>query len=189
MLERKPNAWWWIGPDFLRRNARDASGSEPACTVEEPDTSPQRSCPLVDRGALVGVFPIDSWTRSRTCLPITLHWSGRSKQTSALLDSGAEESFLDAGAATRLGILLVEVSHPLGANSLNSQIIGRINIATVPLRLLISGNHQETISLLMTPPFSCHPGPPVDGHLQPRDGLEEAWDPGLESCLLDKMSA
>ena len=66
---------------------------------------------------------------------------------SGLLDSGAKESFLDAEAAARWAIPLVEVSRPLVANSLNGQNIGRITKATVPLHLLISGNHQETISL------------------------------------------
>ena len=66
-----------------------------------------------------------------------------------MLDSGAEESFLDSETAVRWGIPLVEVSRPLVANSLNGQNIGRITKATIPLQLLISGNHQEKISLLI----------------------------------------
>ena len=69
--------------------------------------------------------------------------------SSALLDSGAEESFLDAETAARWGVPLVEVSRPLVANSLNGQRLGRINRATVPLMLQISGNHQEEMSLLV----------------------------------------
>ena len=112
------------------------------------DQPGKRAHPLVERGALVGI-PIESSTYSRTCLPVTLNWTGCTRKTSALLDSGAEESFLDAEAAARWGIPLVEVSHPLVANSLNGQNIGRITKATVPLHLLISGNHQETITLLI----------------------------------------
>ena len=51
-----------------------------------------------------------------------------------------------------------------------------------PPRDHLSTDHRHS-------PLSCHPGSPVDGHTQPRDGLEEARDLGLESCLLDKMFA
>ena len=107
------------------------------------------SRPLVERGAIVGVIPIKSSTQSRTYLPVTLNWTGGSKKTSVLIDSGAEESFFDAGAAAHWGIPLVEVSRPLVANSLNGQGIRCITKATIPLCLLISSNHQETISLLI----------------------------------------
>ena len=49
----------------------------------------------------MGVIPMESFTRSRTCLPVILNWTGGTKKTSALLDSGADESFIDAGAAAR----------------------------------------------------------------------------------------
>ena len=109
----------------------------------------KRPHPLVERGALVAVIPIESSNQSRTCLPVIINWTGGTKKTSTLLDSGAEESFMDAGTATRCGIPLVEVSHPLVANSLNGQRLGRITKATIPLCLLVSGNHQETIPLLI----------------------------------------
>ena len=58
------------------------------------------------------------------------------------------------------------------ANSLNGQNIGRITKATIPLRLHISGNHQEEISLLIrdNPPLASHPG-----------ALLEEW-PKLGDC-------
>ena len=80
---------------------------------------------------------------------MTLDWLEGTQKTSALLDSGAKECFLDAETAVRWGIPLVEVSHLLVSNSLNGQNIGCITKATIPLRLLISGNHQEEISLLI----------------------------------------
>ena len=139
----------------------------------------------------MGVITVESSTRSRTCLPVTLTWTGGSKKTSALIDSGMEKSFLDAGAAARWGVPLVEVSHPLVANSLNGQRIGRITKATVPIRLQISSNHQETISLLIidNPALTDHSGPSVDVHPKHRSRLEETQDPGLEPRLLDEVSA
>ena len=138
----------------------------------------KRSRPLVDRGALVGAF-IDSSIRSRTCLAITLGWSG-----------GSKRSFLDAGAAVHWGIPLVEVSRRLVANSLNGQRIGRITKPTVPLRLLISSNHQETITLLIIDPL---PSPVILGH-----PWMVTYKPAMDwkrheilgwSCLFDKMPA
>ena len=97
----------------------------------------------------MGAFQLESSTYSRTCLPVTLEWLGGTQRTSALLDPGAEKSFLDAETATCWGIPLVEVSSPLVANSLNGQNISRITKATIPLKHHISGNHQEKISLLI----------------------------------------
>ena len=109
--------------------------------------SVKRQRPLVKRGSLVGAFHLDSSNRRHTCLPVTLEWAGRAKKTSALLDSGAEERFLDATVAAQWGVPLVEVSKPLVASSLNGQRLGRITKATRPLRMKISGNHQEEILL------------------------------------------
>ena len=109
----------------------------------------KRPRPLVEQEALVGVSHLDSSNRHCTCLPVTLQWPGGSRKASALLDSGAEESFLDTATAARWGVPLVEVSRPLVANSLNGQRLGRITQATIPLKLRISGNHQEEISLLI----------------------------------------
>ena len=124
------------------------------------ELSRKRTRPLVEQGSLVGAFRIDTSTRSRTCLPVTLDWPGRSQKTSALLDSGAEESFIDGKTANRWGIPLVQRSRPLLANSLNGQNIGRIMKATILIQLQVSGNHKEKISLLiighppLPPPFS-----------------------------------
>ena len=109
------------------------------------ELSGKRPRPLVERGSLVGAYHLDSSNRKRTCMPVTLVWPGKARKTSALLDSGAEESFLDA---TR-GVPLVEVSRPLVVSSLNGQWLGRITKATRPLKMRLSGNHQEKISLLI----------------------------------------
>ena len=105
--------------------------------------SGKRARPLVKRGSLVGAYQLDSSNRRRTYLPVTLECAGRSRKTSALLDSGAEESFMDATVAAKWGVPLVEVSKPLVASSLNGQRLGRITQATRPLKMRISGNHQE----------------------------------------------
>ena len=71
-------------------------GSEPGMPVlwrgwllhlKLPGKSPR---PQVERGALGGIIPIESSTCSRTCLPVTLNWTGGTKKTSALLQSWGE---------------------------------------------------------------------------------------------------
>ena len=81
----------------------------------------------------MGVYTLDASNRRCTCLPVTLEWPGGARKTSALLDSGAEESFLDATIAAQWGVPLVEVSKPLVARSLNGQWLGWISQATVPV--------------------------------------------------------
>ena len=143
----------------------------------------------------MGVYQLDSSNRRHTCLPVTLEWSGKARKTSALLDSGAEDSFLDATVAAQWGVPLVEVSKPLVASSLNGQRIGHITKATRPLKMRISGNHQEEISLLIidtphSPEVLCHPWmvkhkPQVDWA---RHEILE-WDASCSSLCLQKAHA
>ena len=135
----------------------------------------------------MGVYQLDSSNR----LPVTLEWPGGARKTSALLDTGAEESFLDATIAAQWGVPLVEVSKPLVASSLNGQRLGRITQATGPLKMKLSGNHQEEISLLIidTPhslvlghPWMAKHRPQVDWT---RHEILE-WDPSCSSRCLRK---
>ena len=125
----------------------------------------------------MAAYQLDSSNRGRTCLPVTLEWSGRARKTSALLDSGAEESFLDA------------------TITLNGQRLGRITRATRPLKMRISGNHQEEISLLI---IDTTHSPVVLGHpwmVKHRPQVDWArheilgWDPSCSSRCLRKAHA
>ena len=121
----------------------------------------------------MGILKIKSSTKNRTCLPVTLEWPEGKQKTSALIDSGAEESFLETKTAASWGIPLVEVSCPLVANSLNDQKIRQITKATVPVRLLISGNHREEISLLI---INTPHSPVILGHpWMVRHSLDVDW--------------
>ena len=143
----------------------------------------------------MGVYQLDSSNRRSTCLPVTLECPRKARKTSALLDSGAEESFLDATVAAQWGFPLVEVSKPLVASSLNGQRLGRITRAHSPLKMRISGNHQEEISLLIidTPhspvvlghPWMAKHRPQVDWATH--EILE--WDPSCSSRCLQKAHA
>ena len=146
--------------------------------------SGKRARPLVKRGSLVGAYQLDSSNRRQTCLPVTLAWAGRSRKTSALLDSGAEESFMDATVATKWGVPLVEVSKPLVASSLNVQRLGRITQATRPLTMRISGNHQEDHR---HPTFPRRLGTPLDGQASAEGRLGSARDPGVGPLVFEPL--
>ena len=143
----------------------------------------------------MGAYQLDSSKRRRTCLPVTLEWPERARKTLALLDSGAKESFLDATVAAQWGVPLVEVSKPLVTSSLNGQRLGCITWATRPLKIRISGNHQEEISLLIidTPHSPVVLGHPWMAKHQPqvdwaRHEILE-WDPSCSSHCLKKPHA
>ena len=131
----------------------------------------------------MGVYQLDSSNRRRNCLPVTLEWPGRARKTSALLDSGAEESFLDATVVAQWGVPLVEVSKPRVASSLNGQTTQDEDLGEPSGGDLPPDNQH--------PAFSGHAGPPVDGEAQvdwARHKILE-WDPSCSSRCLQKAHA
>ena len=155
----------------------------------------KRPCPPVEQGSRVGAYQLDSSSRKCTCLPVTLEWPGKARKTSALLDSGAEESFLDATTAAHWGVPLVEVSRPLVASLLSGQRLSRIIQATRPLKMRISGNHQEEISFLIidtphSPVVLGHPW--MAKHKLQVDWVKHEileWDASCSSHCLQKAHA
>ena len=83
----------------------------------------------------------------RIQLPASLCWSGRSLPLSALVDSGAEENFIDTNLAKQMGIPTEALSFPLEARGLNGHHLAQVQRRTVPVPLILAGNHHETISL------------------------------------------
>lgn len=66
-----------------------------------------------------------------------------------LIDSGADESFMDNTLVSELGIPTQPLSVPKDARALDGRSIGRVMYSTVPMTLRISGNHSESIQLLL----------------------------------------
>ena len=90
-----------------------------------------------------------------------LVWQSQAFPLSALIDSGADESFLDRGVFTQLILDTVPLDSPLDANALNGQLLARVCERTVPVILRFSGNHQENISSDI---IDCPYSPLVLGH-------------------------
>ncbi|KAJ8012622.1 hypothetical protein DPEC_G00044780 [Dallia pectoralis] len=78
-------------------------------------------------------------------LDATLSWEQQSLQLSALVDSGADENFLDSNLVSQAGIPVEVLPAPLNAHALNGELLARVSHRTIPLSLHLSGNHTETI--------------------------------------------
>ena len=77
--------------------------------------------------------------------PVSISWASQSLSVGALVDSGADDCLIDFDFATQAGISLVPLSKPLSMQALNGNHLGNVTHQTVPLSLVISGNHVETI--------------------------------------------
>lgn len=78
-------------------------------------------------------------------LPTTLRWQTQTRFLSALVDSGADENFLDAGVASDMGISMELLPSPLQANALTGRLLARVTHCSEPVHLLVSANHHELI--------------------------------------------
>lgn len=87
----------------------------------------------------------------RLVLEGTLMWGNDSVSVPFMIDSGADDSFIDSELATRARIPLVELSEPRQVQDLNGRTLARATHRTAPLTLLISGNHREQIQLYVIP--------------------------------------
>lgn len=88
-------------------------------------------------------------------LEAKLCWNQQSLLLLALVDSGADEKFLDIHFAAQAGIATEPLEVPIDANALNSKLFARITHHTKPLHLILSGNHREYIQFhLISSPLS-----------------------------------
>ena len=76
-------------------------------------------------------------------------WGDQSKSLRVLIDSGADESFMDVTIALELGIPTQPLSVPLDARALDGRSIGEVIHSTVPVQLQVSGDHSEPIHFLL----------------------------------------
>lgn len=84
---------------------------------------------------------------SRIQLQASLQWQSQSFPVGALIDSGADESFLDCELAQQMDIETVPLDYSLQAKALNGYLLAQVTHQTVPVLLRTSGNHQERIKL------------------------------------------
>lgn len=105
--------------------------------------SPVKGSLLVSPTSSVSVLP-------RALTPLQLTVPGQAPlETSALIDSGADENFMDRSLAQQLLLKLLPLPEPRRAHALNGRLLAHITQQTPPLTLRISGNHVETIRFLI----------------------------------------
>lgn len=83
-------------------------------------------------------------------LPFKICFQTHVFELSALVDSGAEQSLIDQHLVKQLSIPTEPLDVPIEASGLGGQHLSRITQRTKPLLLVTSGNHRETIQLLIT---------------------------------------
>lgn len=88
-------------------------------------------------------------------LEAKLCWNQQPLQLLALVDSVADENFLDIHFAAQAGIATEPLEIPIDANALNGKLLTRITHHTKPLHLILSGNHSVYIQFhLISSPLS-----------------------------------
>ena len=99
----------------------------------------------VTRGILVSRALDPSVSRPLLCA--TLLWQDQTAPLTILLDSSADESFIDRELVHQLGIDTVPLDSPIETQALDGRPLARVERRTVPVNLLVSGNHHESILL------------------------------------------
>uniref|UniRef100_A0A3P9I2H4 Reverse transcriptase domain-containing protein n=1 Tax=Oryzias latipes TaxID=8090 RepID=A0A3P9I2H4_ORYLA len=83
-------------------------------------------------------------------IPVRLCWKTQTHASRALIDSGAEQSLIDHGLVSKLGLPIELLEAPVEASGLGGQHLSRITHRTKPVKLLTSGNHREVIQFFVT---------------------------------------
>ena len=81
----------------------------------------------------------------------TVSWSQVSLPLSVLVDSGSDDNFIDSSFIAQSHIPSELLPQPKEVFALDGRLLARITHRTVPVSLLLSGNHHETISLYIIP--------------------------------------
>uniref|UniRef100_A0A671X748 Gypsy retrotransposon integrase-like protein 1 n=1 Tax=Sparus aurata TaxID=8175 RepID=A0A671X748_SPAAU len=98
----------------------------------------------VKRGALVSRT---SSSPARVQVKGMLHQSQQTISVQALVDSGADDNFIDSNLVEQHGLLVTELEVPKEVLALDSRQLDIVTHKTEPLKLTLSGNHQEHIEL------------------------------------------
>lgn len=137
------------------------------------DWTLKRGSSSVGEELLVSTSPskTSSFLNRPRCL-VKLLFPGTSQVLSPLIDSGADADFIDEGLARRMRINRVPLPEPVPARALNGHLLGMVTHQTEPVKLLMSGNHHETIQFHLLPsphiplilgyPWLQHHNPHVD---------------------------
>lgn len=108
------------------------------------------SLPLTE-GTLVSQTSSCSSPLVRINLPASLQWSCDTLPIHVFVDSGADDNFIDSSLVKQSLIPVEALIIPKTVNTLDGRWLAVITQRTVPVTLIISGNHRESIQLFIIP--------------------------------------
>jgi len=111
-------------------------------------------CPVKGRGSPVaGELLVSRTTRlspnQRPLFHAQLLLANGPQTLATFIDSDADDSFIDEDLVRQLGIQQVPLPCPVPVNALDGHLLGTVTHQTTPVRMLLSGNHHETIRFLI----------------------------------------
>ena len=74
-----------------------------------------------------------------------------SQTLATLIDSGSDANIMDSNLARQLGVGQIPLPAPVSTNALDGRLLGTVTHLTAPIRMLISGNHHETLQFHILP--------------------------------------
>ena len=112
-------------------------------------------------GTLVSPSPVTAPTLPRLSLPATLQLGTLSLPLSALIDSGAEDNFIDLNLAKQADIPLESLPFPIHVTTIDSRFLAKVTQHTISLTLVLSikrkpsrGNHLKSSVSFLVPSHS-----------------------------------
>ena len=152
--------------------------------------SVKRQRPSVSEGILTGVTFEPHPPTSQSSLSSRITWQGTQLQVPVLLDSGADASFICPSLVKRMGISTVPLASPMRPCALKRASMTEVQRFTQPVKMSISGNHQEEMVFLVlqSPRFPLVLGKPWLRKHNPQvdwiRGLITGWNPECHSTCL-----
>lgn len=115
----------------------------------------KRRSSSIEVGVFVSETSSSTPSHSRMQLQATLCVNKVELPLLALVDSGADDCFLDKELAMRSGIPVETLEAPLTANAIDGRLLAQVTQRTKPVALVVSGNHREEIQFhLISAPHS-----------------------------------
>ena len=94
---------------------------------------------------------INSASSNRIPVKGTISWSQNSVPLQVLIDSGADDNFIDSDFVMQSKLPFEPLPEPKDVFALDGRLLAQVTHRTAPVSLKISGNHHEIISLYLIP--------------------------------------
>ncbi|XP_050924947.1 uncharacterized protein LOC108874699 [Lates calcarifer] len=161
LSERRRERAVRIRAPSLRSKSPRPSGPMVPCPPPEPPSA--WSCPRslslttkrfgssTSRGTLVSRTSAVPPSSKRFSLKGTVSWSKEGIPLPVLVDSGSDDNFIDSGIVSRFDIPSEPLPEPKDVFALDGRLLAHVTLRTIPVSLLLSGNHREDISFFIIP--------------------------------------